>query len=215
MYISCQYNDLLVLHLRKVIVEVSDRAERFRRRDANDFVDLIGQPFANWCRSDGNGNRDLRGLELSQGTNARQKARASGYAVVDENDRLSSNGDQYLIAARGLFATPHFFLFSGRNGLNVEVRDPKGAYDLLVKDANPSGRDRSEGKLFVTGDAEFSKQEHIERSMKRAQLRTRRVRRRREYRGQRHHFDGHTFQVATPCSGRIRSDLQKSYGYLL
>lgn len=114
-------------------------------------------------RSNRNGNHEVRGPQLSQGTNACEEARAGRNAVVDENDRLSSNGKWWLVAAIDGLAALQFLLRSRGDAFDFGRGNRQSAKNLAVENADASGRDRSKGKFFLAGDAEFPEKEHVER----------------------------------------------------
>lgn len=91
-------------------------------------------------------------------------ARASGQAVVDEDDGPAGGPRHRPVPAIGLFQPQQLLALTLNHPLDHVRRDAQAAHDVVVDHHDSSARDRAHRHLFVARDAELAYQEDIEGS---------------------------------------------------
>src|SRR5262245_5640656 len=117
-----QFANLLVCGLREVPVPQADRVERLGGYCADDLVGFFLELFAGLGGADRNGHDDLSRALLAQGPYRGAHRRASGQAVVDQDDGTAADFGWRTNSAIEPFATLEFLLFVGGHGVNHLLR---------------------------------------------------------------------------------------------
>lgn len=96
---------------------------------------------------------------------ARMPARRLAPVAMPSSTRMtvSPATESGVVAAIDGLAALQFLLRSRGDAFDFGRGNRQSAKNLAVENADASGRDRSKGKFFLAGDAEFPEKEHVER----------------------------------------------------
>ena len=164
---SQKVDDLLVLHLRKVLVERAHRIKRVRQVEADDLIDEGSEPLPRRPRSHRDRQHQREGLHLPQRLDGCVHARSRGDPIIHQDHRLAGDLQRGAVAAiqRGpaIQLPPHLC----GDSLDLLGRDTRRANDLSIQISSIAGRDRSERQLCLAGHTQFPRKKYIQRSVQR------------------------------------------------
>ena len=163
-----EIGNLVVRHLREVVVPLADAEEVRRRLEAHDLVGMRGELSHRVGRCNGHGQNDAtrpmgaRHLERS----ARRAAR--GEPVVDDDDRPVLEAEHVALApesARPAFELGSLAHFDGRDLLGADTCHPD---HVVVEHTCPALADGAHPELGLARHPELADDDHIERCAERA-----------------------------------------------